>query len=160
MIGTAAALTLSRKSPSGAVILEQTCLGSSQRALRSSTNTAVLLLSRVSGFASGRFGPSCAQAPAVDAVTQRKSRAGRIAMSIFSFQQDRVDLLTQRQATDNARTARRPIRRPRRIAINELPRSRLRGIKPTVIELFLRLDSLNIELVKPSAAKLVTLVGS
>src|SRR5258705_8713087 len=50
MIGTAAALALSRKSPSGAVIFEQTCLGSSQRALRSSTKIAVLLLSRVSGF--------------------------------------------------------------------------------------------------------------
>src|SRR5437773_6922714 len=109
MIGTAAALALSRKSPSGAVILEQTCLGSSQRALRSSTNIAVLLLSRVSGFGSGRFGPSCAQAPAADSVTQRKRRADRIAMLIFSFQYARkrfpasanegeiVDLLTQRQ---------------------------------------------------------------
>src|SRR5882672_1561941 len=86
MIGTAADLALSRKSPNGAVIFEQICLGSSQRALRSSTNIAVLLLSRVSGFGSGRFGPSCAQAPAADSVTQRKSRADRIAMLIFSFQ--------------------------------------------------------------------------
>src|SRR5882724_2241267 len=86
MIGTAAALALSRKSPSGAVILEQTCLGSSQRALRSSTSIAVLLLSRVSGFGSGRFGPSCAQVPMADSVTQRKNRADRIGMLIFSFQ--------------------------------------------------------------------------
>src|SRR5437762_3991230 len=117
MIGTAAALALSRKSPSGAVIFEQTCLGSSQRALRSSTNIAVLLLSRASGFGSGRFGPSCAQAPAADSVMKRKRRADRITMLIFSFQYARkrfpasandgeiVDLLTQGQGTDNDRTA-------------------------------------------------------
>src|SRR5262245_19651511 len=83
MIGTAAALALSRKSPKGAVILEQTCLGSSQRALRSSTNMAVLLPSRVSGFGSGRFGPSCAQAPAADSVRHSKNRADRIAMFVL-----------------------------------------------------------------------------
>src|SRR5262245_44941664 len=81
MIGTAAALALSRKSPSGAVIFEQTCLGSSQRALRSSTKIAVLLLSSVIGFGSGRFGPSCAQAPAAESMTQNKSRANRIFMT-------------------------------------------------------------------------------
>src|SRR5262245_51830371 len=85
MIDTAAALALSRKSPKGAVILEQTCLGSSQRALRSSTNMAVLLLSRVKGFGSGRFGPSCAQALAAESVTQSKNRADRIAMLVLSF---------------------------------------------------------------------------
>src|SRR6185312_471040 len=89
MIGTAAALALSRKSPSGAVILEQTCLGSSQRALRSSTKIAVLLLSRVNGFASGRFGPSCAQTAVADRMTQRNRRADRIFMAIFSFRQAR-----------------------------------------------------------------------
>src|SRR4029434_1101778 len=86
MIGTAADLALSRKSPNGAVIFEQTCLGSSQRVLRSSTKIAVLLLSRVSGFGSGRFGPSCAQALAADSVTQRKSKADRIHMLVISFQ--------------------------------------------------------------------------
>src|SRR5262249_61247170 len=85
MIGTAAALALSRKSPKGAVILEQTCLRSSQRALRSRTNIAVLLPSRVSGFGSGRFGPSCAQAPAADRVSQSKNRAGRSAMFVLPF---------------------------------------------------------------------------
>src|SRR5262245_53936009 len=85
MIGTPAALALSRKSPSGAVILEQTCLGSSQRALRSSTKMAVLLLSRASGFGSGRFGPSCAPAPAADSAIHKQSRADRMAMVRFSF---------------------------------------------------------------------------
>src|SRR5882724_740226 len=100
MIGTPAALALSRKSPSGAVILEQTCLGSSQRALRSSTKIAVLLLSRVSGFGSGRFGPSCAQALAANSVTQRKSKADRIAMLVISFQCARkvISALGKRQS--------------------------------------------------------------
>src|SRR5512132_275578 len=100
MIGTAAVLALSRKSPSGAVILEQTCLGSSQRALRSSTSRAVLLLSRVSGFGSGRFGPSCAQVLMADSATQRKNRADRIAMLVISFQCARkvISALGKRQS--------------------------------------------------------------
>src|SRR5215472_17159337 len=85
MIGTAAALALFRKSPKGAVVLEQTCLGSSQRALRSSTNMAVLLPSRVSGFGSGRVGPSCARIPTADTTTQEKIRANRIAVFVLSF---------------------------------------------------------------------------
>src|SRR5499427_9591972 len=63
MMGTPAALAWSKNSPNGAAIFEQTCLGSSQRAFISRTNIAVVLLSKVRGFASGRFGPSCAPNP-------------------------------------------------------------------------------------------------
>src|SRR5581483_243547 len=78
MIGTPAALALSRNSPSGAAIFEQTCLGSSQRAFISSTRIAVLLLSSATGLGSGRLGPSsaansAAEKPRNNARTAEKS---------------------------------------------------------------------------------------
>src|SRR5581483_8321516 len=87
MIGTPAALALSRNSPSGAAIFEQTCLGSSQRAFISSTRIAVLLLSSATGLGSGRLGPSsaansAAEKPRNNARTAEKSfraRAGNSA---------------------------------------------------------------------------------
>src|SRR6266404_3652886 len=74
-MGTPAVLAFSRKSPKGAVILEQTCFGSSQRAFRSRTNMAVVLLSRVTGFASGRFGPSCAEIAETNSVGNNIAKA-------------------------------------------------------------------------------------
>src|SRR6266481_1237947 len=74
-MGTPAVLAFSRKSPKGAVILEQTCFGSSQRAFRSRTNRAVVLLSRVMGFASGRFGPSCAEIAETNSVGNNIAKA-------------------------------------------------------------------------------------
>src|ERR1043166_5622143 len=75
IIGTAEALAFSKNSPTGAAILEQTCLGSSQRAFISSTKTAVVLPSRTSGFASGRLGPSCAPAAEPNSTAKVKTSA-------------------------------------------------------------------------------------
>jgi len=61
MIGTEAALAFSRNSPMAGMSLDQICLGSWQRLLRSRTRRAVLLPSSVKGFGSGLFGPSCYQ---------------------------------------------------------------------------------------------------
>src|ERR1043166_508601 len=100
MIGTAAARTFSRNSPTIGVSLEQVDLGSSHRAFRSRTKRAVVLPSRLTGLGSGRFGPSCAEASKTSSVAKTKARAD---LAIMTFSSLRQLFLAQLKSRNNAK---------------------------------------------------------
>src|SRR5438093_2495924 len=87
MIGTAAARTFSRNSPTPGVSLEQIDLGSSQQTFRSRTKTALVLPSKMTGLGSDRFGPSCAETPKTGSVAKTKARANLAIIAFPSLRQ-------------------------------------------------------------------------